>query len=51
MCCAYSHITYVSGSIELVGVMCSFLSCEYSFCVVIYCSAHICVNHDIGVVI
>jgi hypothetical protein len=38
-------------STEFVGVMCSFVSHEYSFCVVMYCSVRICVNHDIGVVI
>jgi hypothetical protein len=49
-CDSYGFIK-VFCSIELVGVMCNFVCCEYSSCVVIYCSAHICVNHDIGVVI
>jgi hypothetical protein len=49
-CDSYGFIR-VFCSIELVGVMCSFVSREYSFCVVMYCSVRICVNHYIGVVI
>jgi hypothetical protein len=49
-CDLYGFIK-VFCSIELVGVMCSFVYREYSFCVVMYCSARICVNYDIGVVI
>jgi hypothetical protein len=49
-CDSYGFIK-VFCSIELVGVMCNFVSCEYSSCVVIYCSAHICMNCDIGVMI
>jgi hypothetical protein len=49
-CDSYGFIR-VFCSTEYVGVMCSFVSHEYSFCVVMYCSVRICVNHDIGVVI
>jgi hypothetical protein len=34
-----------------MGVMCSFVYREYSFCVVMYCSARVCMNYGIGVVI
>jgi len=49
-CDSYGFIR-VLCSIELVGVMCGFVYCEYSFCVVMYCCARICMNYDIGVVI
>jgi len=49
------HVTHmgllVFYSIELVVVMCGFVYHEYSFCIVMYCSACICMNYDIGVVI
>jgi hypothetical protein len=49
-CDSYGFIR-VFCSIELVGVMCSFVYREYSFCVVMYCSVRICVNYDICVVV
>jgi hypothetical protein len=50
-CCQYKILTRVFCSIELMGVMCSFVHREYSFCVVMYCSVCICMNYDISVVI